>query len=110
MPLVPAVCTQCGAPIEVDNAKEAGICPHCGTAFITEKAINNYITQHVSSTSVSQPIVDHVCGGEKTEAEDAPLPRLFPDGQPRLRPQRKARADGGHGGDTGKIRLFLPQG
>ena len=37
MPLVPAVCTQCGAPIEVDNAKEAGICPHCGTAFITEK-------------------------------------------------------------------------
>ena len=70
MPLVPAVCTQCGAPIEVDNAKEAGICPHCGTAFITEKAINNYITQHVSSTSVNQTIVKNIYGSEKTEAEE----------------------------------------
>ena len=70
MPLVPAICTQCGAPIEVDNAKEAGICPHCGTAFITEKAINNYITQHVSSTSVSQTIVKNIYGREKTEAEE----------------------------------------
>jgi len=26
----------------VDNAREAGICPHCGMAFITEKAITNY--------------------------------------------------------------------
>lgn len=44
MPLVPAICTQCGAQIEVDNTHEAGICKHCGTAFITEKAINNYNT------------------------------------------------------------------
>ena len=70
MPLVPAVCTQCGAPIEVDNAKEAGICPHCGTAFITEKVINNYITQHVSNTSVNQTIVKNIYGREKTEAEE----------------------------------------
>ena len=44
MPLVPAICTQCGAQIEVDNSYEAGICKHCGTAFITEKAINKYTT------------------------------------------------------------------
>lgn len=44
MPLVAAKCTQCGANIEVDNTKEAGICKHCGTAFITEKAITNYNT------------------------------------------------------------------
>lgn len=44
MPLVPAICTQCGAQIEVDDTHEAGICQHCGTAFITEKAINNYTT------------------------------------------------------------------
>lgn len=43
MPLVAAKCTQCGANIEVDDTKEAGICKYCGTAFITEKAINNYI-------------------------------------------------------------------
>lgn len=44
MPLVPAKCTQCGANIEVDDTKEAGICRFCGTAFITEKAITNYNT------------------------------------------------------------------
>lgn len=44
MPFVPAICTQCGAQIEVDDTHEAGICQHCGTAFITEKAINNYTT------------------------------------------------------------------
>lgn len=44
MPLVAAKCTQCGANIEVDKDKDAGICPYCGTAFITEKAITNYNT------------------------------------------------------------------
>ena len=44
MALVAAICTQCGASIEVDATKEAGICQHCGTAFITEKVINNYQT------------------------------------------------------------------
>ena len=51
MPLVPAICTQCGAQIEVDNTHEAGVCKCCGTAFITEKAINKYttnITNHIS--------------------------------------------------------------
>ena len=44
MPFVAAKCTQCGANIEVDDSKEAGICKFCGTAFITEKAITNYNT------------------------------------------------------------------
>lgn len=44
MGLVAAKCTQCGANIEVDNTKEAGICKYCGTAFITEKVITNYNT------------------------------------------------------------------
>ncbi len=42
MGLVAAKCTQCGANIEVDASQEAGICKYCGTAYITEKAINNY--------------------------------------------------------------------
>nr|DAF93875.1 MAG TPA: DNA REPAIR HELICASE RAD25, SSL2, PRE-INITIATION COMPLEX, RNA polymerase.0A [Siphoviridae sp. ctZd434] len=44
MALVAAKCTECGANIKIDNNKEAGICEFCGTAFITEKAINNYTT------------------------------------------------------------------
>ena len=30
MGLVAAKCTQCGANIEVDASKEAGVCSHCG--------------------------------------------------------------------------------
>ncbi len=44
MGLIPAKCTNCGANIQVDESKDAGICEACGTAFITEKAINNYVT------------------------------------------------------------------
>ena len=44
MAFVPAKCTQCGAAIEVDESKDAGICKYCGTPFVTEKAINNYNT------------------------------------------------------------------
>lgn len=54
MSLVPAICTQCGAQIEVDNSHEAGVCKHCGTAFITEKAINNYnnsVTNNININS-----------------------------------------------------------
>lgn len=54
MSLVAAKCTQCGANIEVDDTKEAGICKYCGTAFITEKAINNFnITNHISNLTVN---------------------------------------------------------
>jgi len=44
MSFIPAKCTQCGANITVDNTKDAGVCEYCGTAFVTEKAINNYNT------------------------------------------------------------------
>ena len=44
MGFIPAKCTQCGAEITVDDTKDAGICKYCGTAFVTEKAINNYNT------------------------------------------------------------------
>lgn len=42
----PAICTQCGGIIEVDESRDAGICSFCGTAFVTEKVISNYITNH----------------------------------------------------------------
>lgn len=42
MALVAAKCTQCGATLQVDETKEAGICQYCDTAFMTEKVINNY--------------------------------------------------------------------
>lgn len=40
MGLVAANCTQCGAPIEVDDTKESGVCGYCGTPYVTKKIIN----------------------------------------------------------------------
>ena len=64
MGLVVAKCTQCGSSLNVDDTKEAGICSHCGTAFITEKAINNY------NSYFTQNVTKNIYGREKTEAEE----------------------------------------
>jgi len=51
MPLVAAKCTECGAAIEVEDTKEAGICNFCGTAFITQKVVNEHhvhVTKHIT--------------------------------------------------------------
>ena len=44
MPIVPAICPNCGGQLEVDNSHDAAVCKYCGTPFIVEKAINNYTT------------------------------------------------------------------
>ena len=68
MALVAAKCTNCGAALQIEHSKEAGICPHCGMAFITEKAITNYNITNVNYNT--QNVVKNIYGHEKTEAED----------------------------------------
>jgi len=63
MALIAAKCTECGAAIEVDDTKDAGICRHCGTAFVTQKVIHNH------STHVTQHITKNFYGQEKASAE-----------------------------------------
>ncbi|MDR0831645.1 MAG: hypothetical protein LBM99_01965, partial [Bacillales bacterium] len=53
MALVAAICTQCGAKVEVDNNREAGICKHCGSAFIVEKAVNIYNNNNTNITNIT---------------------------------------------------------
>lgn len=54
MPFVDAKCTNCGAVIKVDNTKDALICQYCGSAFIVEKAINNYnVTNNINAKVVN---------------------------------------------------------
>ncbi|HAG14769.1 MAG TPA: hypothetical protein DCG49_13055 [Ruminococcus sp.] len=56
MPLINAKCTNCGAVLEVDPTKDAMICKACGSAFVVEKAINNYqtsITNHIQASTVN---------------------------------------------------------
>lgn len=56
MALVPAKCTQCGANIDVDNQRDAAICPFCGTAYIVEKAINSFIINSENTISLNRMI------------------------------------------------------
>lgn len=62
MALVPAICTQCGAKIEVDDTHEAGVCKYCGTAFVTEKAINQYTTYITTNNNFAGANINIVGG------------------------------------------------
>lgn len=62
MPLVSAKCTNCGASLEVDNTKDAAICPYCGTPYIVEKAVNYYNT----TNNISAEVVN-VYGGNSAD-------------------------------------------
>ena len=64
MPIVQAKCTNCGASLQVDNSKEAAVCPYCDTAYIVEKAINNY---HI--TNQIQANVVNIYGGQQQDFE-----------------------------------------
>ena len=55
MPLVKAQCTNCNGALEVDDSKEAAVCPYCGTPYIVEKAINNY---RVNTINISNSVVN----------------------------------------------------
>jgi len=42
VPLVPAICTQCGAEITLDNSHDTFLCEYCHTTLIVEKALQKY--------------------------------------------------------------------
>ena len=50
MPLVKAQCTNCGGTLEVDNSKDAAICPYCNTPYIVDQAINKF---NVSNANIN---------------------------------------------------------
>ena len=65
MPLVQAKCTNCGASLEVDNARDSAICPYCQTPYVVEKAINNYITtNNITNSTV------YIVNGSHAEEEN----------------------------------------
>jgi len=56
--LVPAVCTQCGATLEVDPTQDAAVCKYCNTPFIVQKAVENYTVQQAKIEHVDTVKVD----------------------------------------------------
>jgi len=68
MELIAAKCTNCGANLKIDKDKDAGICSYCNTAFITEKAINNYNT-YVTNNHITN-ITKNIYGREIKESDE----------------------------------------
>jgi len=64
MPLVKAQCPNCGGALEVDDAKEAAVCPFCQTPYIVEKAINNYTTNVTNNIQANTVIVQGTAESE----------------------------------------------
>ena len=42
MGLIAAKCSECGAPIEVDDTRKFGFCPNCGTKYVTQDVVQNF--------------------------------------------------------------------
>ena len=59
MPNANAKCPNCGGIVLIDSKKEANICPDCGDAFVTEKAITLY-NKNYNSVGESKPKKRHV--------------------------------------------------
>lgn len=62
MALVPAKCTNCGGDLQIDNTKDAAVCPYCGGAFIIEKGIKLYnqsCTIHGDTVNIYQSNTEH---------------------------------------------------
>ena len=55
--LVPAICTQCGAQLNVDPDQRVTTCHSCGTEFVTQQAITNYNIYITNNTTINQTVV-----------------------------------------------------
>lgn len=86
MGFIAAKCPECGANISVDDTREAGICEYCGTAFVTEKVINNYVVNvygnnqsNIESLLHRAEIYDNIGDSEKACKMYKEIIDLYPD-------------------------------
>ncbi|MBQ0065057.1 MAG: zinc ribbon domain-containing protein [Firmicutes bacterium] len=72
--LVAAKCTNCNANLQVDSKNEAAVCPYCGSAYIVQKAIQNfkisnyYIQPEVNSNNLVELGKTALKSGNTSEA------------------------------------------
>lgn len=74
---VAAICTHCGSAIEVDGNEEANICPVCGKAIVTQKAIARLTKQACDSHEAESGAFEIVSGELKRykgEADEVFVP------------------------------------
>ncbi len=56
--LVEAKCTNCGANLQVDDRQKAAICPFCNSAYIVEKAIQNFLINMNGNLNVQNATIN----------------------------------------------------
>lgn len=65
MAMVAAKCTECGAPIEVNDARKEGYCPFCGTKYITQDIIQNTVNNNYVTNNIGTAVIQ---GGDTVDA------------------------------------------
>ena len=55
--LVPGLCSQCSAVLQLDPNQDAAICPSCGTPFIVKKAISQYNITSQGQLNISNSVI-----------------------------------------------------
>ena len=72
MPLVQAKCESCGGILQVESSLKAANCPHCGSAYVVQDAINYYNSvtniEHLHASVVN--VVDESSAKARLEAAD----------------------------------------
>jgi predicted RNA-binding Zn-ribbon protein involved in translation (DUF1610 family) len=101
--IVPASCTQCGGSVEVDPNSEKATCPFCGTAFIVEKAINNYNVQHATIEHADNVNID-MSGTVKTVLDF--VGDQMKEGREERKEQRKLDAEKDKIMTRGMLKIF----
>lgn len=56
--IVPAKCTNCGAPLEVNPKESAAICPYCKSAYIVDQAIKEYNVSMSGNINVGNAVIN----------------------------------------------------
>lgn len=69
MGLIAAKCPNCGADITINKDKDAGICPHCGTAFVTEKVIKQTLVSNTTNIEKQTNIYYGASNFEKEKSQ-----------------------------------------
>jgi DNA-directed RNA polymerase subunit RPC12/RpoP len=69
--MMPAICTQCGGPVEVDAQRANAICQYCGSQIIVEKAKVSAVESVLSFVNDQQKRIDAVKKEKKEEERKA---------------------------------------
>jgi DNA-directed RNA polymerase subunit RPC12/RpoP len=69
--MMPAICTQCGGPVEVDAKRSNAICQYCGSQIIVEKPKISAMESVLSFVSDQQKRIDDAKKEKKEEERKA---------------------------------------